>query len=492
MFRGIRDKIENFLNNDKDYPVITAIVIGIYPLLFYYSNNYPRINSWQHFSAFFLLIVSVPVIVIPLSYYIFNRITILKPYKKHLLFILLIFLTSTLMSEVIYLTLKKKVLLIILIAACVLSLKFYKEYKRLLLIVVIITLLPFFKVIVNVYEDLRPMAWIELNDNITEAKFKYKPNIYMIQPDGYVSRQVLEVEPYNYRTDFYDWLTKNDFTVYNNFYSNYPASLTSNASMFAMKHHYFNDVLFPAIEMPQARKAIMNNNAVNILKKNGYETFYIGQDEYFQQNKIKGNYDHYNIKTSEIPLFTNGGKIVKDVFKDLENDIDLKSAKPKFFFIEKVLPHHVHFDAAENMVEIERQLYMTKLEEANLWLKKAIAMINAKDDNALIIILADHGGWVGINGLQEFFTTKDKTLIRSTFGNLAAIQWKGINHAPYDAKLKSNVNLFRILFSCLSENKLYLDNMEEDASYNIRPGNFLTESVHKLIDSKGQVVNEKY
>ena len=60
---------------------------------------------------------------------------------------------------------------------------------------VIMTLLPLFKIMVNVYEDLRPMIWCEFNDDITEVKFKHKPNIYMLQPDGYVSRQVLESVP---------------------------------------------------------------------------------------------------------------------------------------------------------------------------------------------------------------------------------------------------------------------------------------------------------
>lgn len=493
MLDKIKKKREAIVKSDKDVPLLAGFIIGLYPLLFFYSNNYPFVNHWQHFLVYTAIYIVLPCCITVISYFIFNRIPPLKPYKKHLLFVLLIFLTSVFMCQVLYFTFKKKILLGILILSCLLSIKLYHQYKRIIFIIVILMLFPMFKCFIHIYEHIRPSQWTKIEDTIVKAKFIIKPNVYMIQPDGYVSRKVLEAEPYSYKTDFYDWLAVNDFTVYNNFNSNYPASITSNASMFAMKHHYFDDVLFPDIEMPKGRKTIMDNNAVAIFKNNGYETFYIAQEEYFQQNKIEGNYDHYNIKTSEIPLFTRGGKLVKNVNKDLEDGMAFVSEKPKFFFVEKVLPHHIHFDAPQaNRIKTERQLYINKLEEANAWLKKTVAMINAKDSNAVIIILADHGGWVGMQDFNEFYKTNDRSLINSTFGNLAAIQWKGINHLPYDAKLKSNVNVFRVLFACLSENKSYLDHMEGDASFNLRPDNFFSKTVYKLIDQEGKVVNKKH
>lgn len=493
MIEKIQHKLSAFLEADKDVPLLVGFIIGIYPFLFNYSNNYNSQNSWLHFVCFFLLYVGTPILVTTILYTLFKKVEKFRPYKKHLLFVLLIFLTSTLMSQAVYLTLKKKMLLGVLLVAYILSLKLYKEYKKIILIIMIMALFPLFKVIVHIYEDIRPMAWSDLGDNIKEVKFQVTPNVYMIQPDGYVSREVLEAKPYSHKTEFYEWLNNNNFTVYNNFRSNYPASLTSNASMFEMKHHYFDSFLFPAIEMPKARKAIMNSNAVAIFNKNGYDTYFIGHDAYFQQNLVQGNYTHYNINTDDIPVFFNYTKIKEyDVYKDLENGIIEKSNKPKFFFVEKVLPHHVHFYAKGDIRAEERKEYLAKLEEVNVWLKKTVAMINKNDKNAVIIILADHGGWVGMESMPEMLSTKNESLIYSTFGNLAAIQWNGIDHTNYDGSLKSNVNIFRVLFSSLSKNKSYLNHLEEDASYNIRPGNMFTESVHKLIDAKGKVVNEKY
>lgn len=290
------------MESDRNVPLLVGFISGFYPFLFFYSNNYPSVNSWSHLVVFSLIYIGIPIIITLVSYYFFGKIKRLKTYRKHLLFVLLIFLTSLFMSQAVYMTLKKKILLGILVVVCAASIKMYSHYKKLIVIIGIMALMPLSKCLISIYEGTK-IGWTKPDDAIMDVKFKHKPNIYMIQPDGYVSREVIEQAPYNYKTGFYDWLEDSGFTVYKNFRSNYPASLTSNASMFAMKHHYFNDVIFPHIEMPGAREAILSNNAVTVFKNNGYEAFYLGQDEYFQQNMAKGNYDHYNIKTEDIPFF---------------------------------------------------------------------------------------------------------------------------------------------------------------------------------------------
>lgn len=491
MIKRLKNKITSFLQSEKDAPIIGGFICGLYPFLFLYSNNYPSINTWQHAGAFFLIYTLIPIVVIAGGFYFFKSIDKLRAYKKHYLFVAIIFVTSAAMSFAAYSTFKKKILLGILILAVLASIKLHAYYKRLLLIIIAMLLIPLFKCTVHVYEDMRPLNWTQNNDNIKDIRFKHTPNIYMIQPDGYVSKEIIEKKPYAYKNNFYTWLNTNKFTVYQYFRSNYPASLTSNASMFAMKHHYFDDFLFPAIEMPNARETIMNNNAIDIFNKNGYSTYYLAEDEYFQQNFSKGNYTHYNINVKDVPLFTKGEKLAREVYDDLVKVTQEKSSKPKFVFVEKVLPHHVHFSAHGDRKKAERKEYLENVEKANDWLKKAITTINVNDKDALIIILADHGGWVGIENMNELFSTKDESLIRSTFGNLAAIRWNKLDHTKYDAKLKSNVNVFRILFSCLADDPSYLNHLESDASYNIRLGGF-TGSVYKLIDSNGSIVHDKH
>ena len=61
----------------------------------------------------------------------------------------------------------------------------------------------------------------------------------------------------------------------------------------------------------------------------------------------------------------------------------------------------------------------------------------------------------------------------------------------YDKALKTNVNIFRVLFSALSKNSAYLNYLEEDGSYQLRKENKIGMSIYRLIDKNGLVVSEK-
>jgi hypothetical protein len=197
----IKQKLQAFMESDKDVPLLVGFISGFYPFLFFYSNNYPSVNSWSHLIVFSLIYVGIPIIITLLSYYFFGKIEKLKPYRKHLLFVLLIFLTSLFMSQAIYMTLKKKVLLGVLVLVCAASIKMYNHYKKLIIIIAIMALMPLSKCLVSIYEGTRT-AWAKPDDAIMDVKFKHKPNIYMIQPDGYVSREVIEQAPITIRRAF--------------------------------------------------------------------------------------------------------------------------------------------------------------------------------------------------------------------------------------------------------------------------------------------------
>ena len=52
-----------FLNNGKAYSLLTALAAGLYPLLFYYTNNYKMINSWEHLGYFVSIFLLLPMVV---------------------------------------------------------------------------------------------------------------------------------------------------------------------------------------------------------------------------------------------------------------------------------------------------------------------------------------------------------------------------------------------------------------------------------------------
>lgn len=481
---NLRERLNDFLNKTKDYPLLVGFISGFYPMVFFYSNNYESINSWSHFVFFCFIFLFVPAIGTYFFYKIFDYFPKLNSYKKHLLFVVIIEVTAIFLSQVYYLTIKKKLLLLVLIVAIFLSLKLYESYKKIVVFVMLLSLIPFLKclniVVYNQFNDT--LIWTKQNDDIEKTKFVKSPNIYFLEPDGYAGKEAMQEAPYNYKDTIYDWLESNSFTLYKSTRSNYPASLASNASMFVMKHHYLERIPSSPFEMQNSRSIIVGNNpVVSIFKNNNYKTFFIVEDGYFQQSFQKMNYDYHNINNSEIPFFSNDNNAKKDVYEDLKKCIEREKSnnQPKFYFVEKLFPHHVHFDGTG--IENERKVYLEKVEIANVWLKKTIDLIVKNDPSGIIIIAADHGGWVGIENTKQMFATKEKRLMKSIFSNLVAVKWNDNTHLDYDKNLKTNVNIFRVLFSYLSEDKALLQHLQEDSSYTIRQEGMFSKKGVKVV-----------
>ena len=95
----------------------------------------------------------------------------------------------------------------------------------------------------------------------------------------------------------------------------------------------------------------------------------------------------------------------------------VKVEGPRFYFIEKLLPHNVHFAASKKK---ERNSYIEKIKEVNSWLQQTVYYISENDPEAIVIILADHGGWVGLGSYPEMFSTTDPNQIHSIYSTLAA------------------------------------------------------------------------
>ncbi len=475
--------------NHRDLnPVLTGLICGFYPMVFYCSNNFWAVNSWNHFWFFLLSFIGISIAIFLAVSVVFKLSSKIARYRSHILFVTIIMTVGTLLSWAMYLDFKKKMLLALLIVSVLVALKLHSHYKKLLVLVLIMSVIPTVNCAIKLIEQQQSMDWTLLPDSIVEAKFKKTPNIYLIQPDGYVAPDMMESELYHFNNPMYDWLEGENFKVYNSFRSNYPASLSSNSSMLAMRQHLFGKALFPSIEMPHARDVLAgNNNAIQILKRNGYTNFFIVQDDYFQQNLPEQHYDYYNIDADKIPYFSNGKNLEAVVFDDLKAAMDtVDTDGPRFFFVEKLLPHHVHFSAPK---EEERNSYIEKIKEVNDWLKNTVTYISEKDPEAIIIILADHGGWVGLGSYQEMFSTRDPDQINSVFSSLAAIKWNGYLEEGFDKELRSNVNVFRVLFSVLSENPEYLKYMEDNSSYILQNGTFY-KSIRAAIDDQGNVLND--
>lgn len=490
----LRDRVIAFTSKSDVSPVLAAFTAGLYPLLYTYNSNFTLVCSWSQFGFYVLTFILIPVIVFWLLNYGVKRIKSLHKYDKYLIPVLN-FTAFTFFIILSTYGFKKKILVVALCLAAILAVLMFKHIKK---IVVLQVLMSGIVALMLIPKLLLPFnsstEWMTSADGIENVKFKNKPNIYIIQPDGYANFSELKKENYNFdNSEFETFLTNNDFKLYPNFRSNYFSTLSSNASMFAMNHHFYNNVKGQTHEFYNARKIVIGDNpVVTAFKQNDYKTFLLLQKSYLLVNRSKILYDYCNIDYSEVPFMAQGFGVTKTVKDDLEFVIKSNKGTNNFHFIEQISPGHIATFKSKSKGKVtERTDYLENLKEANIWLKDIIQLINANDKDAMIVIVADHGGFVGLDyTLQTTTKLTDNTLVKSAFTSALAIKWPNNKPPNYDEKLKTSVNLFRVLFAYLGENIDYITNLEDDKSYFIiKEG--APEGVYEVMNNEGHVTFKK-
>lgn len=288
-----------------------------------------------------------------------------------------------------------------------------------------------------------------------------------------------------------DWLKERGFTVYPNIRSNYADTLSSNISIFEMRHHYYERHKLSG-EVYFGRRIIAGDNfVVNFFEKNGYETYLLNFANYLTFDGCFYSYCHTMPKT--VSLFGAEPFIAPDDVDRWANSVNSTLERfPKdrrFVFIEHSMsPAHISYTQGESRGrEKERRRYESKLREANRWLQAVIEEIQRTDPDPLIILMADHGAYVGYDYVQQATTlTEDPDLIRSSFSIYLAIRWPTTYDGRFDDKFATPVNVFRYIFSFLTDTDSFLSSREEDVSYlNItepKPG------IYAAIDESNRVV----
>jgi len=484
----LRQKILAFIYAPKDTPLLAGFVVGLYMLLYYYSKNYNLANSWLRLAVFTVYFVLVPVAIIFLGYTFFGVIKKGK-WQKQFLFIAVpsimafYLLQLSWMGEVKRLVFAGFFLVVVLLSFWLK--RFYKAFILIIAFMALFNLPPLFNVVYMQFT--MDTGWKQQPDDIGAAVFKSKPNIYYLQPDGYTSFTNMRNSPYSYdNSSFEDYLKGAGFTLYNNYRSNYYSTLLSNSSMFSMKHHYINDT-----EDIAARHIIMGDNPViQILKNNGYKLHFISDKPYLIVNRPAICYDDVNFNGLKVLFSRDGWNIDANPSIDFLKAINNNKGDGHFYFIERMLPSHITpFEMYSTGVDGEKKTYFERLQQSNNWIRTTISRIERHDPDALIIIAADHGGFVGYsyNGESDY-KTNNPLLVKSVFGAMLAIKWNNPDFAEYDKGLKTSVNLFRTVFAFLAEDKKYLDNLQENSSYIMMQE---PKGLYRNIDENGNVVLQK-
>ncbi|WP_298900077.1 hypothetical protein [uncultured Psychroserpens sp.] len=489
---NLRNKGIDFLNSKKEFPFLTIFSAGLYPFLHYFNNNLNISNSWQQLLFMLLLCFVLPIVVLWLSAFIF-KLNVLKRFQDHRLAFLNFSIFLVLIGLFIF-SFKKKATVLMIVLACILALTLYKHLKKIIVLQLIMSAISFISLISVLTFALGQdnKEWATLSKELLDLKLKYTPNIFVIQPDGYINRSEMNKPPYEIdNSSFYTYLDTKGFKNYNNFRSNYYSTMTSNSSMFAMKHHYYGNTYQKSAKTFNANEAIVGqyNNVLTILNNNAYRTHMLMDNSFFLIDRKKSNFNYCNVTPSQVP-YINTGRINRDIVADLKNVLDTISSSKNFFFIEKTVPSHINYSKGNSLgKEGERKRYINRLQDANIWLKNLVETIENYDEDALIIIQADHGGFVGLDyTLQAVEQKIDSVEAISAFSSMLSIKW------PSDLKhdnleFKSSVNLFRVLLNGMAERKLFDDDLDNNSYIpNNESGTF---EFYKVIDESGKVFYDK-
>ena len=491
--KNTKSFIASFLKPSNDSVILAAIAAGLYPILFYYSNNFKLVNTWQHLLFFMVSFIGLPAVLFFIVKKLFSKVRVLKKWQQYVLPFLGVFTFLFLMKICLYAGVQKKMILGIVLIAAVLAFLLWKQYKKIIVLQLLLAIMGLITLVPVLSNQLMyDSSWTLQPDAIQQARFVKKPNVYFIQPDGYVNFS--EIDKGYYKIDnkvFKKYLDSNNFKTYPNFRSNYASTLTSNSATFMMKHHYYgsgSDIT----ENTNARDMIISDNTVlNIFKNNGYKSYFLAEMPYMLLNKPTLGYDVCNFKSSDVGYIGTGLGTYYDILAPLKTYTKEAISQPKFFFIEIFNPGHVHGREQQSLgVEGERALWQQTLAKANKTLVQTLDIIKQNDPEALIVIMADHGGFVGMEyTLQTYTKTQDRDLIYSIFSSNLSIHWPQGDIPPYDINFKSAVNVFRILVSYLTQDTSYLEHLQDDSSYVIL-NKGAPEGVYKYIDTEGTIVFE--
>jgi len=403
-----KKQIRNFLIKDKYLPLIAGLASGLYPWAFYFTNNFDFVNSWDHFFFFLNSFIVLPTIVYYVFFFVMRK-KYLPTFKNIVLPTLnaLVFFTLTMLALFAAIRWKHAVLIAVLTGiifiGTLLTKKMFSKILVLQFLMLITTTFAFTRIINKHFKY--SYSWLNQPDTIKNVIFKKKPNVYVIQADGYVNFSELKNGYYNFdNSDFENWLTNLNFEFYKDFRSNYKNTIYSNSSMFSMKHHYYDTY--------NERSVIMHKNAVvSIFNSNFYKTHLFVEAPYFIINRPKNIFNFTNYKQKELPYISRGLSKRKDIILDFKKEWPNRGAS-NFYFFEKLLPWHITVPKKSSRgTEKEREVYLENLKKSNEWIKELISLILENDAEALIVLSADHGGFVGMNSTSETLekmTDRDK------------------------------------------------------------------------------------
>ena len=333
-----------------------------------------------------------------------------------------------------------------------------------------------------------------------KINFSTKPNVYLIILEAYQNNSTLK-EVYNFdNSQMNKKITKKGFILYENVFSNYPTTLTSLVTLFTMQHHYYKisagkDDAFGAREIIGGRSY---NPTLSVFKNNGYNIQFISHSDYAYIAGTTIDYSYpkrvifkvFEIYQSDLLdnifsriFHTYKGKAGKkknkdrihvkkeEAYTEMKNRIRIAvNSKNPYFTVIK-LSNPGHFGKSWNKI-INTSWYPERIKKANDDINYLIDNILKKDPDPFIILIADHGAhryrnvWKGKKSFHKTLKSRnisEVTVARDLFATFLAIKYPIANKPKFE--IYSHANLFRYIFSVLCQCDLPLETRVADESY---------------------------
>ena len=517
MSHQIQRETINFGHKILQSPYVLALLAGLFPFLFYYSNNW-YVN--ETYKSLFIIGIFSGIIWAVLSLYhvmlswfgrkFFNRDAtkiVLRLFVLGSILEMAFLLRGTLsalMANEVY-----PFLIVGLLASVLAWLSPKIQIWRFNMVFMVLCLWIMGNGLYSVASTERDTFEINQSEDKKEqmiydqVKISQKSNVYYIVPDGYPNREALNKIYGINNTAFYSQLESLGFTIHHSAFSNYSHSMGSIGATFGMGHHYyrgkigFNELLY-------GRDFIVSeqNPVVHIFKNNGYQVHFVHEDEYMLRRGcfvdscsprfFLGKYLDVLIPKPIIYRFPNLRRargIQWGFFKEtVLRHIDTIAAdhRPHFTYIHAQHPGHGWFwhPTSEKWASWRKD-FVKRIQVTNGEITSWVQRILTRDPNALIIINGDHGAWgLGVYGGpidEEILKDVPNDLIAlDHLGVLLAIRWPD-GASRYDRDIRTNVNLFRYIFSYLSESEDILATKVPEHGYLTRgegKGGIVVEVVH--------------
>jgi hypothetical protein len=300
-----------------------------------------------------------------------------------------------------------------------------------------------------------------------ELALQKKASIYVLVADGYQNRQGLIFMGLEH-LDIGQELSEKGFRVYESAYSNYRSSLPSMTSFFDIQHHYHR--------LSDWENLITGTNKLySVLRSNGYKTVVAHPSDYMVRGHCNSDvcypapnaFGQIGFILAETIYyredFTERTSVGMDRYQEDFYQILEDTPSPAVIYSHVSVPNHGPKGCSN--LDGPLKTYEKRIKEANEWIRSTVAKIESVDDNAIIMVLGDHGAMLTNN--CSWFNPDVRSIegIVDNLGVLMAVKWPDDYTNRHDDNMYSLMDLAWYLLQYLSEDAMDEDDKPSSASY---------------------------